>query len=343
MASTLIDRLAAGMVEADERQRRQRQQALILNSNWPETRWDVSGAFIYDAMLQSYHDFFMKGYGLRMLASVHGSPRCSWNGGRQHWGFENSLEAVEAALLGYAARQIPVQLTFTNFNIQGPALSSEPENRLLERLAFHNPTGGNGVILSQEALARHLAQHYPSLKRIASVTKIAQENGRGRPDYYLELASRYDRVMLHPDDNFDLGLLARLEPRDKFEILVNEPCLRNCQVRRRHYQILSDMGFCSSDAGIDALMAAGVRLRTENGCEKMSNLLFGQESLRTTILSTNEQKRIYDLGFRNFKIQGRGFGIPQAMLAELIRLTLNHDPDTDYVSARLGQKLLSGK
>jgi hypothetical protein len=342
MGSSLIDKLVSGLAETEQRKRRQ-QQALIINSNWPETKWDVSGAFIYDGMLQSFSDFFMNGYALRLIDSVHGAPRCSWNGGRQHWGFETSLEQVTATLQAYEARQIAVELTFTNFNIGPPHLKSGLENRILELLCLHNPSGRNGVIMSQDALADHVGRQYPSLKRIASVTKVSQENGRGNPDYYLDLAQRYDRVMIHPDDNFNLDLLRLLTPGDKYEILVNEPCMRNCQVRNRHYQIISDMGFNAADAEIDVLMAEGMRLRMANGCEKMSNLLFGAENLRTTILSTNEQKRIYDLGFRNFKIQGRGLGSPQAMLFELIRLMLNQDPDTNYVSARLGQKLFSGK
>lgn len=311
--------------------------AILLNPNWPEAKWDVSGAFIYDPMLWRLHDYFAGNFHLRLLDSVHGAPACHWNGGRV---LNNTMnrEETEQALGAYARRGIPVHLTFTNYNIDAKMLADRFGNDLLDQLDKHNPTGRNGVILSEEQLAAHVRARHPRLQRIASIVKIVKENGKGNPDYYRRLASAYDRVMIHPDDNFDLELLAKLEDRDKYEILINEACVRNCRRRQLHYQCLSDRGGDMLDFDLEKQVSDVVK---QNDCHNLDDLLFSTHR-RTLILSTSELKRIYDLGFRNFKIQGRGMGSPMAMMLELHRRMFSNDRDADHLVFRVLADFLPG-
>ncbi len=303
---------------------------ILLNPNWPGARWDVSGAFIYDAMLWKLHDYFANAFHLHLLDSVHGAPACHWNGGRVLNNVKSSEESSRI-LAAYAQRRIPVHLTFSNYNIDARRLGDAFGNELLALLNKHNPTGRNGVILSEELMADHVRTRYPRLQRIASIVKVTQENGRGDPGYYRRLAAVYDRVMIHPDDNFNLELLAQLEERDKYEILVNEACVRNCQRRRLHYQRLSDRGSDMLDFELGKKVAEVVR---QNDCHNLDDLLFST-SRRTLVLSTSELRRIHALGFRNFKIQGRGMGSNMVMLLELSRRLFSHEPATSHLVLRM--------
>ena len=101
-----------------------------------------------------------------------------------------------------------------------------------EILAIANETGG-GVIVSSPLLRDHIRAHYPHLEVHASVILTAFTEERDLA-YYEGLARDYDRYVLHPDDNFRLDLLAQL-PKDKAEIIVNEPCGFHCPRRKEHY------------------------------------------------------------------------------------------------------------
>jgi hypothetical protein len=307
-----------------------KQYQFLINPNWPDARWDVSGAFIYDRELTSFHDFFLRGHGFKLFSLVHGAPLCLWNSGRVKWQFHRKPHEIERTVLDYARRQIALDATFSNSLLEPKHLDDIRGNLILEMLDQANPTGGNGVIISSELLAEHVRRRHPGLKLVASVVKVTEEDGRGKLDYYRSMAARYDKVMIHPDDNFNLDLLTQLEDKDKYEILVNEPCLRHCQRRKAHYRLLSRFSLNLLDTEVESELTG---VMEQNGCSDPVRLLLSQDR-RTLTLSTNEIKRLYDIGFRNFKIQGRGLANPTAVILEMVRLMLTHDPDHDHQVAR---------
>jgi hypothetical protein len=310
----------------------------LLNPLWPEARWDVSGAFAYDLLLMKFHDFFQRGHGVRLLTAVHGSPLCLWNGGRQKWNFRMERDAIEQTIRNYDFRAIPLELTFSSTIIHPQHLQDFRGNFILDLLSACNRSRANGVIVCEETLAEHVRKHHPTLRLIASVVKVSKEDGKGKLDYYRRLAERYDKVMIHPDDNFNLELLAKLENKEKYEVLINESCIRDCPVRKRHYQILSELGNNLLDS---TLNAQETQLRQNNGCENLNDLLFDSRR-RTLILSTEEIKRIYELGFRDLKIQGRGMESESGLAIELFRLMFNHSPECDHLAARMMHRLFGG-
>jgi hypothetical protein len=319
-------------VSAEDRQlaeRRQRYQ-FLLNPDWPEARWDVSGAFVYDKTLVVFHDFLTYSLGIKPFARVHGAPLCLWNSGRLRQEFFQERDDIEKFIQDYARRGITLDVTFSSTSLNDTHLVDPMCNYILNYMGQFNPTGGNGVIFCSDRLAAHVRKFYPGLKLVASVVKAAEEDGRGKLDYYRKQAELCDKVMVHPDDNFNLELLSRLENRDKYEILVNETCFRNCPRRKQHYRMLSLYSQNLLDSGLQAEMH---QLLAQNNCSDPSRLLLDKNQ-RTLMLSTNEIKSIYDLGFRNFKIQGRGVANPTAILLEMARLMFNHTPDQDNLSAR---------
>jgi hypothetical protein len=306
---------------------------VLRHPGWPEARWDVSGAFVYDAALTAFHDRIAIAGGNGPFAAVHGSPSCLWNGGRVRNEFSHTQQSVEKTILGYAQRNIPIDLTFSNSSLQKRDLDDAHGNFLLQRAAEANPTGRNGVIACSELLADHVRQHYPVLKLVSSVVKVAHENGRGQLDWYRRTAERYDKVMIHPDDNFDLELLQKLEDKSRYEILVNEPCIRDCQRRKLHYALLSECSLRPHDSNLLKKMR---ELTDLNQCDN-PDLLFHPAGAprRTLILADSEIRRLYDLGFRNLKIQGRGMCNATAMLLELSRLILNHETESWPIVSRV--------
>jgi hypothetical protein len=308
----------------------------LLNPHWPEARWDVSGAFAGDLVLARLHRFAREQLGLILFSQVHGAPPCLWAGGRVKQQFLGR-QAIERIIRGYEAVGVSVCATFTNVEIPPDRLGNGLGNFILACLSQYNPAGNNGVILCEETLADHVRREHPGLRRIASVVKIAKEQGKGNADYYRRLADRYDKVMVHPDDNVNLDLLAQLEQKDKYEILVNEQCILGCQMRTRHYEGISAQYVDPFDL---TPSEEGQAMLARNRCLDLRRLLPPDSPARTLVLSTHELRQLYELGFRNFKIQGRGLNNDQLLGYQVLWWTLNQDPDVDHLTARLMQTML---
>src|SRR5690606_26263320 len=96
---------------------------------------------------------------------------------------------------------------------------------------------GNGVIVASHVLARYIRENFPDYRLIHSLTHFNKE-----PAYYYEHADLYDVFVLPPHLNYRQQvleeLLGRLGP-DRIEILVNEVCFRECNIRQDHYELIS--------------------------------------------------------------------------------------------------------
>ncbi len=307
----------------------------VRNTNWPEAEWDVSGAFSSDRELLLFFDFFNQVYGERLLNTVHGAPLCLWNSGRVLPRLICTAEQIRDAGLAYAKRGIPIDLTFSNQFIQGDALKDTTCNTLLKFTERNNPSGKNAVITASDALYEHIRKNYPGLKNVSSIIKVTVENGRGNADYYKRLAERYDKVMIHPDDAWNYDLLEKLEDKSRYEILINEYCVRGCKIRPLHYKTLSNLAlnyFGHVDEKFEKLFA-------NNGCSDMSHLLNHPEH-GTAACSIGEIKKIYDMGFRKFKLQGRGSVNAGVTIFDLLRLTLRDDAPNENIMQRIKLQFL---
>ncbi len=303
----------------------------LMNARWPEARWDIAGAFIHDEVLLQLLQLFAREFQFQPFGQVSGVPACLWAGGRSR-GLQLRPPAPRQLIQGYDALQVAVNLVFSNCQLGPGHLGDTFGNYLLASLAEFNHTGHNGVVLGSDSLAAHVRQHYPALKRIASVARVVQDGQGPRLDLYRRLAEQYDQVVIHPDDNLDLNLLEKLEDKDKYKIVLNECCLHGCPRRRQHYELVSAQFLDYLDAGLEMAERDLVR---EIGCGHDLDKLLLSPGERTVTLSKNECGRLYDLGFRNFKIQGRGLKTGQALLFQIVHWLLNDDPRTDSISSRL--------
>lgn len=303
-----------------------------LNPLWPQAKWDVSGAFVNDRELIAFFDFCKLLLGTEPYHLVHGAPLCEWNSGRVLKHLLRDAEEIRAAGLAYEQRNIAVYLTFTNLLLEKQHLKDALGNAMCTFFARHNPTGMNGVILAADALYEHIRKEYPTLKVISSILKITNSGGKGKADAYRRLAEDYDAVMVHPDDVLNPDLLEKLEDKDRYILLINEYCIRNCPLRPLHYTTLSQsaLNFVGFDgSAFDAKQAS-------NGCRSLFTLLT-DEKKGVLALNTPEIQRLYDMGFRHFKLQGRGHANASSILFDLLRLAMRNDGADESTMHRAAQ------
>ena len=303
-----------------------------LNERWPDAEWDVSGAFAYDRELLSFFDYCRLLLGFEPFHMVHGAPLCLWNSGRVMQHLLRSAEEIRAAGLAYEARKIAVFLTFSNQELREEHLKDPLGNAICTFFTRHNPTGRNTVILASDVLRDHLRREFPQLRLISSILKITKMGRKGDADAYRALAEEYDEVMLHPDDAFNFDMLEKLEEKDRYIVLINEYCIRNCPIRAFHSQTMSQMSL--NYTGYDDTEFE--RRRSTNGCMNLLTLLANPDK-GVLALSTPEIERLYAMGFRHFKVQGRGAPNAGPISLDLLRLVLGRDTDDENAMHRNSQ------
>ena len=303
-----------------------------LNPQWPEADWDVSGAFTHDRELLSFFDYCRLLLGFEPFHMVHGAPLCVWNSGRVLQHLLRSAEEIRAAGLAYEARKIAVFLTFTNLALQEEHLKDPLGNAICTFFSRHNPTKRNSVILANDLLRDHIREKFPELRLISSILKITNGGGKGKLDAYKRLADEYDDVMVHPDDVLNYDLLEKLEEKDRYILLINEYCIRNCPLRPFHYKSLSEMSL--NFTGYDS--SEFEKKQSKNGCQNLFTLL-AHETKSVLALNTPEIARLYDMGFRHFKLQGRGISNASSIVFDLLRIALRNDAEDENAMHRNGQ------
>lgn len=300
---------------------------------WPNAVWDVSGAFVNDRELVAFHDFCTLLLGFAPFNIVHGAPLCIWNSGRVLRQLMCDAEEMRAAGIAYEQRNIALYLTFTNLILQEQHLKDALGNALLIFARNHNPTKRNAAIVASDALRAHIRKEYPELRLVSSILKITNGGGKGKLDVYKRLADEYDEVMVHPDDVLNYDLLEKLEDKDRHILLVNEYCIRQCPLRPLHYKTLSEsaldfLGYDGSDFD---------KKQNTNGCRDLNTLLTHPKH-SVLALNTPEIQKLYDMGFRHFKMQGRGHANASAILFDLLRLVLRNDAPTENALHAVGQR-----
>ncbi len=292
------------------------------NSKWPEAVWDVSGAFAFDKELISFYDFCKNALGIdHVFPIVHGSPLMSpWNSGRVVPCLGITPQQIEVAFQEYTKRKISIYFTFSNHRLEAAHLSNRLSNDLCTLASRNNPSGGNAVILASDLLNGYIKAKYPQLKRISSILKIVGERGRAKMDVYKRYLDEYDMVMMHPDDVLNLEFIDQLPDKERIILLINEYCVRNCPIRHWHYDVLSSL----SINPYEEADAEFTKLQANNGCTSLHNLLTSSQH-GTIAQSDSEIEKLYQMGFRHFKLQGRGIGNAVPQLTNMLRLILRVD------------------
>jgi len=291
----------------------QPQGAAALHPGWPEARWNVSGLFVLDRVILGVLQLVEQRFAARLpIESIHGAPAVPWNGGRRSHVFP-TLQGMRDGIGLLNGLGIGVLFTFSNHRLTREHLGDPTCNRLLELI--DDGAGRNGVIVSSDLLAEYVAERHPTLRRHASAIKVTVEEGQGDAAYYAELGARFDRYVVHPDDGFDAELLARLDP-ERAELLVNEPCVRGCRNRVRHYELIA----AAQLAGRYDLELNEELTRHEQAVCRMP-LRRPDERRQTANLTRPELEAAYGAGLRHFKLQGRTDLAPNFVF-DLVRYAL---------------------
>lgn len=281
---------------------------LCINQSIPEATWNLPGLFVFDDFYfnewQTMREFFKV---TPPVNSISGSRNVLWNSGRiarNHSNKGGTKRVYLQQLNQYKEFGVNCFYTFSNNRITEKDLKDRECNEMLQAMV-ENDHEGDGVILSSDTLADYIRKKYPSLKLKASVVKSDVDRPKGRDaEWYNSLAKEFDIVVLQPDDNFDLELLKQLEQPEKFEFLVNEPCVKDCAFRKRHYDDISKIAI----EGYKDYKPLQKYFELGGICGQI-NYVNPDPRMRTRKVSCrltrDEVAELYDMGFRLFKLQGR--------------------------------------
>lgn len=235
------------------------------------------------------------------IGSIYGTPEdCLWGGGREGIGNQNA-EAVWALMDEY---RISARLTFSNSLLTKEHLSDAKCNSLCALFEkYHNIQ--NGVIVHSDLLADYMKHKYPKLYLVSSTTKVLTE--------FSQLKSELERnefSYVVPDFrlNKDFGNLEQLSDnqKNKVEFLCNECCWIGCKDRKKCYEAVSrkNLGLPESEHHC-------------NAPEGYQGYVFSKAMKNTAFIGINDILNTYlPMGFRNFKIEGRGLG--SALILEFL-------------------------
>ena len=246
-------------------------------------------------------------YNLKLpIDSFWGAPTNSlWNGGRPPYYIDSTIGDWTKQY--YKNIDAHKYLTYTNY-LAGDYLNDSVSNLSLEMLSKDD-----GVIITDERLYKYIRKTYPKLKTKASVVKITKEQPNKRSaDYYNQLLDRYDYILLHPDDNTSLDLIAQIKDLSRVEVLIDERCTRNCTVRDLHYNINAQLNLPVKDR--DSSITKQQTALWTNMCprEKSVFLKNGKEKLDILVNTIDELQDLYDMGIHRFKTSGRGSALNES-------------------------------
>lgn len=295
----------------------------IADTQLPDAQWNLGGVFLYDSALVAFCNFVQSGLNALSIENISGAPPCAWTLDR--FAMRNLIppSVIIARLQAIAKRPAAFVLQldnpFIDVEMCGDIIGNQFLNLCTELPQMH-------VCVASETLAEYIRKKFPQAHLRAGVNKVIAENGRGDLDYYRTSAEKFSRVAIHTADACDgdfLEKLAQTSVPEKFEITVNDVCLRACPARREHLELLAKMRKSPWDA---QFLQARHALLEKIKCEIVSNAQSCPPENRAGILTRAELLRAYALGFRHFRIQAENLRNEMAFFYELNHWTLSDAP-----------------
>ena len=238
--------------------------------------------------MQKYPSKFRNGY---KIASCYGTfPGAIWNGGRNIIdGFNNKTE-VAKVIDSYNKKGVPVRFTWTNVLLEEKHTYDTYCNMIMKV----GDNGMNQVLVNRPVLEEYIRREYPKYKIISSTTKRILDLDTLKS----EIEKDYFLVVLDYDLNHNEKVIESILPEaGRIEILVNETCKAGCPKRADHYTEISRHQL-EYDTNIQyPCWDPSPDKRTFAGCMK-----------RPSFMSVDDVEKYADMGFKNFKIVGRGEG-----------------------------------
>lgn len=234
-----------------------------------------------------------------------------WNGGRTVGGTTSTAQ-IEATIEGFNSRGVPIRYTFTNPTLTEDDLRDTFCNKLC-RLAEN---GLNEIIVNAPFLEEYVRDNYPKYPLVSSTVKQIEDYDQ----LMKEFEQDYKLVVLDYNWNNDFEKLEKIprELRARCEILINPYCTPHCPRRKEHYQVL---GRCQRRVvEQNENMFTHLSRSRETPMEKPEDPLkeavdfncpntgfnFYQIMHYSTFVKREDiYGRYLDMGFNNFKIEGR--------------------------------------
>lgn len=234
-------------------------------------------------LLEIYKTENYKFYDYANIASLFGSTKCNWNGGRVINDFWDTDIDNVSEYMKTEHPDISCRLTFTNMLIEHRSLDDVIGNRLLNAFNFSR----NGVIVYSSILEDYIRTNFPNYNIISSVTK-----GLSEKETVSELNKDYYMVVINTNLMGNFEFVKSLPNKDKVELIVNDICGIYCPKRKEHYLEYSKCQLSNSHPH-------------HCTCDDGPGPLF--EQMKKPLFISNEDilNKYSPLGICNYKIQGR--------------------------------------
>ena len=260
-------------------------------------------------MLNEHPEYF---YDDIEIASCYGCfPPALWNGGRAIGGVANP-NRIQSTIKEFNDRNVPIRYTFTN-----PTLTeNDLKDAFCNSLCKSAENGFNEIIVNLPFLESYVREKYPKYPIVSSTVKQIKDLDA----LIEELEKDYKLVVLDYNWNNDFEKLATIPEkyRERCEILINPYCTPNCARRGEHYQVLGrcqrrcSQRHLASFAGIkngpDPMQEA-----IDFNCKNADFNFYQITGFKTFINNQDIYTKYMDMGFCNFKIEGRVLNKPNVV------------------------------
>ncbi|MBR4344882.1 MAG: hypothetical protein IKP88_19620 [Lachnospiraceae bacterium] len=263
--------------------------------------WHIPGicyfGMINHVLLDTMKKFPSRFYENYKIASCYGTiPGAIWNGGRNIIKGFTYKDEVEQVISSYNQRKIPVRFTWTNVLLEEKHIYDTYCNMIMKV----GDNGMNQVLANRPVLEEYIRKEYPRYKIISSTTKRILN----LDELLKEFEKDYFLVVLDYDLNHNQKVIERLIPvANKVEILVNETCIPGCPKRVEHYREISKYQ-----------LEYDTRIKFPCCNPDPDKNTFAAMQRRPQFMSHEDIERYAEMGYRNFKIVGRGG--PKMMLID---------------------------
>lgn len=248
-------------------------------------------------MIKEHPEYF---YDELEIASCFGCfAPALWNGGRAIAGF-TSKEQITNTIKWFNERNVPIRFTFTNPTITEKDL----KDRFCNRICKEAENGFNEIICNTQVLEDYIRENYPKYPLVSSTCKQLEDYD----SLMKEFEKGYKLVVLDYNWNNDFERLEKIpmEYRERCEILVNPYCMPHCPRRGEHYKVL---GECQRKASTTPVASQKTTEEIMTGAREFkcpnSGFNFYQITGYSTFVGLDSIKRYMEMGFNNFKIEGR--------------------------------------
>ena len=302
----------------------------------PQAEWTVGGAFRFDHSLQVILNTLRQVGDLFPVIHVAGSVPCSWS---LDWIVQRrpiSLADYTNALETYARMGLGVVLVFDNPFLPDGLLEDSYITLLVQELYNRDRIRKNAVCVASDKMADRIRSICPKLPVYCHDNRLVAETGKRTPILYNKLANIYDRVRIHPTDAARPAIIGALEQPDKFEVIMNDPCLRTCPVRRDHLRLLAQMRREPYNA---ELMKQRSNLISRTGCQTIN-----KDALQQNVsgnLTRREAQALHNAGFRRFIVCGNRFRNEMTLLWDILRCLQNDAPETSNKAALIATSVMA--